>query len=361
MRVENENPDAVSSGRVFMFVKKICLFMLLAAFITGPAGAASRREEGLFAQLDTSKGQILIRLFYKRAPMTVLNFVSLAEGGAQWTDPETHKQVTRPLYRNLRFHNVRDYMIQTGDPTGTGMGSSGHMFDDEFDPGLRHDAPGAVSMANRGPNTNSSQFFITRKPTPWMNDRYTMFGKVVRGMGVVRAIEPGDMLRQVTIVRKGKQARAFNATRAHELARVRIEALRKAACKKLPAFMPGPVDPARVPKKDQPRRSPGDFAFLVIGYEGMPAAARLGRHFCHDRKGALKMAGRIVRLARTSGIAFADVIKRYTDNPGNTHAEGVSLSPRDPATLEQIFRLGPGQISEPVDLPAGIFIFKRLK
>jgi len=143
----------------------------------------------LTATLATSKGDIEIRLFEERAPRTVENFVGLATGEQEWTHPKTGEQMDDPLYDDVLFHRVIDgFMIQTGDPTGTGRGGPGYEFDDEFHPDLRHDGPGVVSMANSGPDTNGSQFFITLDAQPHLDDRHAVFGEVIDGMDVVREI-----------------------------------------------------------------------------------------------------------------------------------------------------------------------------
>lgn len=142
------------------------------------------------ATLQTTHGDIEIELYDQRTPRTVDNFVSLATGDRDWEHPETGEHITdQPLYQDIPFHRViDDFMIQTGDPTGTGRGGPGYTFDDEFHPDLRHDAPGVVSMANRGADTNGSQFFITLAPTPHLNDRHSVFGRVTTGMPVVETI-----------------------------------------------------------------------------------------------------------------------------------------------------------------------------
>ena len=151
----------------------------------------------LTATLHTSKGAIDIDLFDDRAPKTVENFVGLATGETAWTDPETGERVSRPLYDDVPFHRVIEgFMIQTGDPTGTGRGGPGYTFDDEFHPELRHDGPGIVSMANSGPNTNGSQFFITLAAQPHLDDKHAVFGRVTDGMGVVEAIGAVETDRQ---------------------------------------------------------------------------------------------------------------------------------------------------------------------
>jgi len=143
----------------------------------------------LTATLETSKGKIEIQLFEERAPRTVENFVGLATGEREWTHPETGERMDGPLYDNVLFHRVIEgFMIQTGDPTGTGRGGPGYEFDDEFHDDLRHDGPGTVSMANSGPDTNGSQFFITLDAQPHLDDRHAVFGEVIDGMDVVREV-----------------------------------------------------------------------------------------------------------------------------------------------------------------------------
>jgi peptidyl-prolyl cis-trans isomerase A (cyclophilin A) len=141
------------------------------------------------ATLHTNHGDITVELFEDRAPNTVENFIGLATGEKEWEDPETGETRTDPLYDDVLFHRIiSDFMIQGGDPTGTGRGGPGYTFDDEFHPELRHDDEGILSMANSGPNTNGSQFFITLGPQPHLDDRHAVFGKVTDGMDVVREI-----------------------------------------------------------------------------------------------------------------------------------------------------------------------------
>ncbi len=146
-------------------------------------------DPGLYAVIYTSMGNIVCRLFDKDAPQTVANFRGLATGTKAWTDPETNKEKHTPLYSGTTFHRViPQFMIQGGDPTGTGMGSPGYQFEDEIDASHTFDHPGILAMANSGPNTNGSQFFITVAPTPWLNGKHSMFGEVVAGQDVVDAI-----------------------------------------------------------------------------------------------------------------------------------------------------------------------------
>jgi peptidyl-prolyl cis-trans isomerase A (cyclophilin A) len=141
------------------------------------------------AEFVTSEGSFTIRLHDQEAPKTVENFIGLAEGTREWTDPRTNKKVTRPYYDGVIFHRViNGFMIQGGDPLGQGIGGPGYTFADEFHPALRHSKAGILSMANRGPNTNGGQFFITLGPTPHLDDRHSVFGEVIEGMDVVKKI-----------------------------------------------------------------------------------------------------------------------------------------------------------------------------
>ncbi len=145
--------------------------------------------EALYATLKTSMGEIVIRLFEDKAPKTVANFVGLATGTKAWSIPTTGEQVKRPLYNGTIFHRViPNFMIQGGDPLGRGTGGPGYRFSDEFHPDLRHHKPGILSMANAGPNSNGSQFFITHQATPWLDGKHSVFGEVVKGQEVVEAI-----------------------------------------------------------------------------------------------------------------------------------------------------------------------------
>ena len=141
------------------------------------------------ATFDTSEGTFKVKLYDDKAPNTVANFVGLAEGTKEWTDPKTNQKVKRPFYDGLVFHRVIDgFMIQGGCPMGNGMGGPGYKFADEFGPGLRHDRAQLLSMANAGPNTNGSQFFITLAPTPWLDNKHAIFGEVIEGKDVVDKI-----------------------------------------------------------------------------------------------------------------------------------------------------------------------------
>lgn len=170
-----------------------------------------RMDNGIYAKFATTKGEILVKLTHDKTPGTVGNFVALAEGNME----NSVKPQGQPYYDGLNFHRViNDFMIQGGCPLGTGTGDAGYKFDDEFHPELRHDKPGVLSMANAGPGTNGSQFFITHVATPWLDDKHSVFGFVESGQEVVDAIEQGDKLESLTIVRVGEQAEKWNAIEA---------------------------------------------------------------------------------------------------------------------------------------------------
>ena len=183
-------------------------------------------QEGIYAKFNTSKGEILVKLTYDKTPGTVGNFVALAEGQMK----NSAKSEGSPYYDGLSFHRViSDFMIQGGCPLGTGTGDPGYKFDDEFHPDLRHSGPGVLSMANAGPGTNGSQFFITHVATPWLDNKHTVFGHVEHGQEVVDTIAQGDLIESLEILRVGKDAEAWDAIAAFRtFENSRIERLAKA-------------------------------------------------------------------------------------------------------------------------------------
>lgn len=182
-------------------------------------------KDGIYAAIHTQKGILTLQLHYKQTPATVGNFVGLAEG----TLANEVKSNGTPYYDGLNFHRViPDFMIQGGCPQGSGVGGPGYQFDDEIDPSLRHDKAGILSMANAGPGTNGSQFFITHVPTPWLDGKHTVFGCIVEGQEIVDSIAQGDTIDKIEIQRVGKDAQDWDAIAAfndfNQMAQARIEA-----------------------------------------------------------------------------------------------------------------------------------------
>ena len=201
--------------------KKFICILLCASILISMGGCSPMSEsmkaiegkDGVFAIMETSQGDIVLELHYKQTPLTVTNFVGLAEG-------KLTAAKGKPFYDGLKFHRViskangdgQDFMIQGGDPAGNGTGGPGYKFPDEFVDELRHTGPGILSMANAGPGTNGSQFFITHVATPWLDGKHTVFGKVVAGQDIVNKTKQGDLIKKVTIVRQGEDAKKFTAT-----------------------------------------------------------------------------------------------------------------------------------------------------
>jgi peptidylprolyl isomerase len=196
----------ISSFQVSAAIGGLLLVLMAENAFSAPGDAAL--GNGLFARITTNRGDIVIRLEYQKTPLTVCNFVALAEGKMSIAQG-------KPYYNGLTFHRViANFMIQGGDPLGNGRGGPGYRFPDEFDSSLKHDGPGVLSMANAGPGTNGSQFFITHSAQPHLDGKHTIFGRVVEGQNVVNAVQQGDRIERITIIRNGPAATAFKADQA---------------------------------------------------------------------------------------------------------------------------------------------------
>ncbi|NMH27864.1 peptidylprolyl isomerase [Flavobacterium silvaticum] len=194
---------------------KVMILLAIGVMLTGckKTEETSDLTDGLYAVIETPKGPITVQLEYKKTPVTVANFVTLAEGKNKYV---LEKYRDKPFYDNLKWHRVlANFMIQGGDPEGTGSGDTGYKFKDEFTD-LKHDKPGIISMANSGPGTNSSQFFITHVPTPWLDGKHTAFGHVVKGQEVVDQIAQDDPIQSVKIIRVGADAKKFDAVKTFD-------------------------------------------------------------------------------------------------------------------------------------------------
>lgn len=185
-----------------------CTFLLVAFSSFAGKEKKPKLEKGLYAEIETSKGKILLQLEFEKTALTVANFVGLAEGKIK----NNAKALGIPFYDGLKFHRViPNFMIQGGDPQGNGSGGPGYAFKDEFLPEFKFTGPGILAMANAGPKTNGSQFFITHVATPWLDGHHTIFGHVISGQDVVNAIQQDDTIVHIKIIRKGKAAKKFKA------------------------------------------------------------------------------------------------------------------------------------------------------
>lgn len=206
------------------------LFVLLFSLLTASGFSAQAqkkvktpkpnlpKEEGIYAQINATQGEILVKLEYTKVPLTVANFVGLAEGKIK----NDAKPLKTPYYNGLKWHRViYPFMIQGGDPAGNGSGGPGYKFQDEFHPDLKHSKAGILSMANAGPTTNGSQFFITHKETPWLDGKHSVFGNVVYGQEVVDKTKQGDEIISIKIFRVGKTAKKWDAAKVFEEKRVK--------------------------------------------------------------------------------------------------------------------------------------------
>ena len=193
-------------------MKNITILLLsIATFFISCSKSHDNLKEGLYAEIETAKGNMIVKLEFEKVPNTVANFVTLAEGKNPFVSNEFKG---KPFYDGLKFHRViPDFMVQCGDPMGDGTGGPGYKFKDEFHPDLTHSKAGILSMANAGPSTYGSQFFITHKETPWLDNMHTVFGEVVEGLEVINTIETDDVIEKITIIRIGNAAKKFDAVK----------------------------------------------------------------------------------------------------------------------------------------------------
>ena len=193
-------------------MKKLKFLLISSVFLINSCNNMkdySNLTDGIYADIQTNKGDMILKLTYEETPLTVSNFIALAEGNHPLASEEFKN---KPYYNGIKFHRVIDnFMIQGGDPTGTGSGGPGYSFEDEFVDSLKHDGAGILSMANSGPNTNGSQFFITHLETPWLDGKHSVFGKVTIGQDIVDKIEQNDLINKLEIIRIGETAKDFDA------------------------------------------------------------------------------------------------------------------------------------------------------
>jgi cyclophilin family peptidyl-prolyl cis-trans isomerase len=267
------------------------------------AGPDSDLPEGLYAEFITQRGSMTAELFYRKTPLTVASFVALAEGKA---GPGAGK----PFFDGLKFHRVvPNFVVQGGDPLGTGEGGPGYSFPDEFVPGLRHDAAGILSMANDGPDTNGSQFFLTLREVNRLNYLHSVFGRVVRGGDVLQAIQRDDVMTQVKILRVGHDAEAFHPSRAD------VDALAAKARRFAGPSVPGPAAHFDDPEGILPTEPPRALAFQrkLANFEratGKKIYARMLKHYTPAAPGQ-RIGAAAVAIARQIGLPADSVLAVY--------------------------------------------------
>lgn len=302
----------------------------------------------MYAEITTNRGTIKLELFYDQTPMTVANFVGLAEGAIE----NDAKDLGEPYYDGIVFHRViskkqgsgQDFMIQTGDPEGTGMGGPGYKFPDEIVDSLKHDSAGVLSMANAGPGTNGSQFFITLVETPWLDGKHTVFGKVVEGMDVVENTLQGDTMVSVKILREGKDAKKFDA------AKIFNEKLEEIKAKEASKYEDAQKAFDDFVKNNYPNaKATGSGLYYVMEEEGTGAPAEKGKQVSVHYKGTLMDGSKFdSSYDRNQPIAFqlgvGQVIKGWD--------EGIALMKEGgKATLIIPYQLAYGEGGRPPVIP----------
>ena len=305
--------------------------------------ALAQAGEGMFAVMETDKGFIVLRLFYEQTPLTVCNFAGLAEGTL---DAASGK----PFYDGLTFHRVeKNFMIQGGDPRGNGTGGPGYRFPDEIVPELKHDGPGVLSMANAGPGTNGSQFFITHVATPWLDGRHTVFGRVVYGMDAVNRIAAGDKILSVKIERQGDAAKAFACAQA-DFDRYLARAVEEESAKKekeRQAIYASILEKWPAAEQDE------NGIFVTVTNEGSGELAKNGQTMRVKYRGSL-LDGRV--------FDDSDMHKPLEFNVGSSrlipgfYAQAVSMKKGEKRTAIIPPELGYGSTGIPGVIPANAFL-----
>lgn len=264
-----------------------------------------KQAEGMYAKFETSKGVIYTNLEFQKTPLTVANFVGLAEG----TIPNKVKAAGVPYYNGLKFHRViPNFMIQGGCPQGNGMGDPGYKFADEFDPTLKHSGPGILSMANSGPGTNGSQFFITHVTTPWLDGKHTVFGHVIEGQEVVNAIVQNDSIASITILRKGKLAQSFDAAK-------KFTEEQANAAKKAEEALAKQREAAEKAKKEFVNFTPSGLGYIVMkeGSGATPTATSTVNVHYHGTFADGKVFDSSVQRGKPIEFGLNQVIRGWTE------------------------------------------------
>jgi peptidyl-prolyl cis-trans isomerase A (cyclophilin A) len=323
-------------------------------------------KDGLYVIFQTNRGAMVAEMYYEKAPMTVGNFIGLAAGKIKSFDAKTGKEKAGPFFNGLNFHRIiPGFMIQGGCPQGNGRGGPGYRFKDEFHPELKHSSVGTLSMANSGPATNGSQFFITLGPTPNLNNRHSVFGKLVKGLDVLKAIgatgspsgrPTGEtIMKNVTVHRVGDKAKAFNISSLPKGWQISTVP-KKPAAKVVPDVADDKIDATRVPDPKAPFAQSVKVEYLLIQWKGVPRSNPLNSL---TKEQALAVCKKILRLCRVKDADFKKISKKYSDVPTNGRAIDLQQSPNMPPIFKPAFQLKTGQISNVIESPQGFLIFHK--
>jgi peptidylprolyl isomerase len=325
-------------------------------------------QDGMYAQLNTSKGEIIFRLFYQEAPLTVSNFIALAQGKIQWKDPVSGVLKKEPFYEGLKFHRIiPDFMAQSGDPRGNGHGGPGYQLVREIHPRLKHDSPGVLSMLNKETFSHGSQFFITLKEAPFLDGKHAVFGKAIKGLDVLPLIEQEDTIYHVVIIRQGKLAEAFDIQKylgsiqkhmadmdEKKMGTPSKKESRKARNLPQPT---GNIDPAAIPEEGQPAADKIALEYILITHEGSMFPSARSQN---TKAEAYETAKQLTQLAREKNRSFRQLAVRFSDST-EFRIPLLTRSRLANSSYKPCFFLKEGQISDPVDLPEGYAVFRRTR
>ncbi len=351
------------------------ILITLSGFSCGTALGRTRAElaDSIYARITTTRGPLLIRLYFRQAPLTVAGFLGLARGDISWRESRPGKPGEAPYFDGSFFHHIiPDLLVQGGARKAGGHGGPGMLLDREIDPSLSHDRRGVVSLLNEGDSARADRFLITLAPAPFLDGRHTIFGEVVSGLGTLKRLRQGDRITRVTVIRKGEKAKAFEIgpllerlkQRSAELTVARNKAGLAAAgngrdrdCRKRLPEPTGPPDPERIPASGQPETERMALEYILVTHQG---ALTPQEYQCYDPEEARAVAGQLAKLARRPGTDFPELARKFSDSPdykipllvkGLEHPEGVA----------PVFRLLVGQVSDPLPSSKGYMVFRRVE
>jgi cyclophilin family peptidyl-prolyl cis-trans isomerase len=351
------------------------ILLTLSGLWSGTASGRSRAglAEGIYARINTTRDPILIRLYYRQAPLAVAGFLGLARGDISWQGPHQGKKAKVPYFDGRFFHEViPNLLVQGGAERAGGHGGPEILLDHEIDPSLSHNRAGMVSLLNEGASARADRFLITLAPAPFLDGRHTIFGEVASGMENLKRIRKGDRITRVTVIRQGEDAGGFEVgpllerllERAAVLSAEQKNAALAAAlkgrdrdCRKHLPEPAGAPDPDRVPTSGQPETEQVALEYILVTYKG---ALTPQVYQCYEQEEARLVAGRIAELARRPGSDFAELSRKYSDAP--EYKIPLLLRGKEhPDSVAPVFRLKVGQVSDPLLTAKGYMTFRRVE